>query len=185
MRSTPRAATYARPRHSSSPRRPWTSRPTCSRARPAKSPMRCSSTCGLSCCLRSATSCRAASRASPSLEPASSTPPQAAAPKIPGSWRTSHRLLQFVEFAELRPEVTEVRAGICGTSCGVFDQGVRFVLFTVAVYVLPHPPEERAELAPLHLGQDLRPPLDGGIEELDREHVAHGVRREVPEVPDR
>src|SRR5215207_2044686 len=159
MRSTPPAATYARTRHSSSPRRRWTSRPTFSGVRPAKSPMRCSSTCGLSCCLRSATSCLAASPASPSPEPASSTPPQAAAPKIPGSWRTSRWLLQLVELVELRPEVTEVRSSVGGTSCRAFDQGVRFVLLAVAVDVLPHPPEERAELATLHLRKNLRPPI--------------------------
>ena len=64
----------------------------------------------------------------------------------------------------------------------MFDQVVWLVLLPVAVYILPKPSEECAELALLHLGEDLGLLPDSGFEELDREHVTDGVGREVPEV---
>jgi hypothetical protein len=55
--------------------------------------------------------------------------------------------------------------GLCrGIACGVFDQVVLLVLLPVAVDVLPQPTQERAELAALHLGQDLGPLLNGRLE---------------------
>src|SRR3712207_3721253 len=81
-------------------------------------------------------------------------------------------------------EVAELGGGVRGIARGAFDQVVRVVLLPVAVDVLPQPTEERAELAALHRGQDSGPPCYGCLEELDREHVADGVGREVAEESD-
>jgi hypothetical protein len=84
-----------------------------------------------------------------------------------------------VKLAEFRLEIAEVWGG-SWKACGAFDQVVWLVLLPVAVDVLPQPTEERTELAALHFGSS----FDGGLEELDGEHVTDGVGREVTKVPD-
>lgn len=106
----------------SSPRRGRARQRVLRAARPPEPPPadRSSWTCGRSCSPLSATSCREASPASPSLAPVSSTPRPAVALKTRWFWRTSRPppSFQAVKFAELGFEVTEIRGGVGGTSCG-------------------------------------------------------------------